>query len=218
MLVYYLSLFILISPLISAPRLLIGAIYKYIRQKMKMLWTKDLKMNTVHVDDVCCAVWHLCLNGQNGEIYNLVDEGNTTQGRISELVSEIFSINYTFVGSTLSNLAQVNMSNVVEDINDKHMEPWVDACQHDNIENTPLNPFIDQELLYNKHVHLDGSKLKQTGFQYNIPELKIEHLKQMLEDFLQMKLFPPCLLSTEILYTGQEKPLDFDDGTEEQSS
>jgi hypothetical protein len=27
------------------------------------------------------------------------------------------------------------------------MEPWVDACQHDNIENTPLNPFIDQVCL-----------------------------------------------------------------------
>jgi len=44
-----------------------------------MLWTKDLKMNTVHVDDVCCAVWHLCLNGQKGEIYNVVDEGNTSK-------------------------------------------------------------------------------------------------------------------------------------------
>ena len=41
---------------------------------------------------------------------------------------------------------------------------------------------------------------------------------QMLEDFLQMKLFPPCLLSTEVLYSGQEKPLDFEDGTEEQTS
>lgn len=36
------------------------------------------------------------------------------------------------------------MSSVVEDINDKHMEPWADACQRDGILNTPLNPFIDQ--------------------------------------------------------------------------
>ncbi|CAG2202379.1 unnamed protein product [Mytilus edulis] len=198
------------------PRLLIGAIYKYIRQKMKMLWTKDLKMNTVHVDDVCRAVWHLCQHGQNRELYNVVDEGNTTQGRISELVSEIFSINCSFVGSALSNIAQVNMSSVVEEINDKHMEPWVDACQKDNIENTPLNPFIDQELLYNKHVNLDGSKLKQTGFQYNIPELKTDHLKEMLEDFLQMKLFPLSLLSGDVVWSGDEKSLDFEDGTEEE--
>ena len=41
---------------------------------------------------------------------------------------------------------QVNMSAVVEDINDKHMGPWADACQQDNIANTPLTPFIDQVL------------------------------------------------------------------------
>ena len=36
------------------------------------------------------------------------------------------------------------MTNVVEDINDKHMKPWADACMRDGISNTPLNPFIDQ--------------------------------------------------------------------------
>ena len=39
---------------------------------------------------------------------------------------------------------QVNMSSVVEDSNEKHMVPWADACQKDNIENTPLSPFLDQ--------------------------------------------------------------------------
>ena len=36
------------------------------------------------------------------------------------------------------------MSTVVEDINDKHMKPWADACTRDDITNTPLNPFLDQ--------------------------------------------------------------------------
>ena len=36
------------------------------------------------------------------------------------------------------------MTSVVEDINDKHMKPWADACTRDSIKNTPLNPFIDQ--------------------------------------------------------------------------
>ena len=42
-----------------------------------MLWTKDLKMNTVHVDDLCRAVWHLCRHGKRREIYNIVDKGDT---------------------------------------------------------------------------------------------------------------------------------------------
>ena len=36
------------------------------------------------------------------------------------------------------------MSDVVDDINEKHMQPWSDACQRDGIVNTPLTPFIDQ--------------------------------------------------------------------------
>ncbi|KAJ8316614.1 hypothetical protein KUTeg_005833, partial [Tegillarca granosa] len=143
-----------------------------------MLWTKDLNMNTVHVNDLCRAVWHLCNNRKLGETYHVVDTGNTTQGRISELVSEIFNINHEFLGSIFSNLAKVNMSNVVEDINEKHMKPWADACQVDGIANTPLNPFIDQELLYKKNLYMDGTKLLQTGFTLNYPELTVESLKQ----------------------------------------
>ncbi|KAL5019592.1 hypothetical protein ScPMuIL_002484 [Solemya velum] len=173
-----------------APRLIIGAIYKYIKEKMKMLWTKDLKMNTVHVDDLCRALWHLCLNGHRGQIYNVVDKGDTTQGLVSELVSDIFNIQFDFVGSVFSNLAKVKMSTVVEDINDKHVTPWAEACQRDGIENTPLNPFIDQELLYNKHLYMNGSKLEETGFTYDKPKLCIEFLREVLEDYLRIGLFP----------------------------
>lgn len=47
---------------------------------MKLLWTKDLKMNTVHVRDVVRALWHLKDAGPPGEIYNLVDKGETSKG------------------------------------------------------------------------------------------------------------------------------------------
>lgn len=33
---------------------------------------------------------------------------------------------------------------VVEDINDRYMRFWVDACQKDGIDNTLLNLFLDQ--------------------------------------------------------------------------
>ncbi len=46
---------------------------------MKLLWTKDLKMNTVHVRDVVRALWHLKDVGPPGEIYNLVDKGETSE-------------------------------------------------------------------------------------------------------------------------------------------
>lgn len=44
-----------------------------------MLWTKDLQMNTVHVLDVCRAVWHLLNHGKKGQVYNIVDSNNTSK-------------------------------------------------------------------------------------------------------------------------------------------
>lgn len=184
-----------------APRLLIGAIYRYTKEKMKLLWTRELRMNTVHVEDVCRALWFLCQQGRCGEVYHLVDRSNTTQGKICQLVSEMFDIDYDFMGSVLSTMARVNMSSVVEDINDKHMGPWADACQHDNIANTPLTPFIDQELLYNKHLHLDGSKLEQLGFRLEHPVVEPSSLRQIVDDYIRMGLFPKCLLSGDLRYT-----------------
>ena len=46
---------------------------------MKLLWTKDLKMNTVHVRDVVRGLWHLRDAGPPGEVYNLADKGETSK-------------------------------------------------------------------------------------------------------------------------------------------
>ena len=35
-------------------------------------------MNTIHVHDVCRALWFLKDHGENREVYNLVDKGNTS--------------------------------------------------------------------------------------------------------------------------------------------
>ena len=41
------------------PRLVIAAVYAKIKEPMKLLWTGKLRLNTVHVDDVVGALWHL---------------------------------------------------------------------------------------------------------------------------------------------------------------
>ena len=47
---------------------------------MKLLWTEDLKMNTVHVSDVARGLWFLGQHGgENGEVYNMVDSGMTSE-------------------------------------------------------------------------------------------------------------------------------------------
>jgi nucleoside-diphosphate-sugar epimerase len=44
---------------------------------MKFLWSGDMKINTVHVNDVVKALFHLCNHGDDGATYNLADKSNT---------------------------------------------------------------------------------------------------------------------------------------------
>lgn len=175
------------------PRLVIGAVYKYLREPMKLLWTKDLCMNTVHVNDVVRGLWHLTTSGVRGEVYNLADKGFTTQGKLAELLSSLYGIEHDYFGSILSNLAKLNMASATDESNEKHTGPWSEACKQDNVTATPLTPYINQELLYNKHLHVDGSKIEKTGFKYEVPEVKVELLREIVEDFVVCGLFPPSL-------------------------
>ena len=71
----------------TAPRLITAACYKQLGEKMKLLWSKDLRMNTVHVRDVVRALWHLRDAGPPGEVYNLADKGETST--LSSLVRRL---------------------------------------------------------------------------------------------------------------------------------
>lgn len=84
-------------------------------------------------------------------------------------------------------VTQVDMGSVVEEGNDKHMGPWAEACTAGGVENTPLTPFMDQELLYNKNLYLDGSRLKGLGFACEVPLLNFQNLMEVRS----IRLRPP---------------------------
>ena len=79
----------------TAPRLVIAAVYRHLGEKMKLLWTAELKMNTVHVSDVCRGLWLLgTTGGESGEVYNMVDAGETSKQPLI-IVSIIIIITYS---------------------------------------------------------------------------------------------------------------------------
>ncbi|CAG8700674.1 20717_t:CDS:2 [Cetraspora pellucida] len=181
------------------PRIVCGRIYKLLDEEMKVLWSKDLKINTVHVYDVVRALWHVATwyqnNGKAGKgpyIYNLADLGNTDQERINKHLSNIFGIKTGFHGAITSNLAQLNLDSAVEDSNDKHMGPWTTFIRDSKkIKNTPLTPYVDKELLCNNPLSVDGTKITvETGFQYEVPEITDEKLVEMIEDFKVIGWWP----------------------------
>ncbi|KJE89679.1 NAD-dependent epimerase/dehydratase [Capsaspora owczarzaki ATCC 30864] len=176
------------------PRLIIGAVYKSLNEQMKLLWTEKLRLNTVHVDDVARALFYLTDHGNSGEIYNLADKGDTSQDTVSTILDQIFGIKHSYAGSIQSNLAKLNMKNITEDVNESHMDPWSKLLKADGIENTPLSPYLDQELLYNNNTTVDGSKIEKLGFSYTQPQLTKDALKNVVDEYVKLGLFPKSIL------------------------
>jgi len=173
-----------------APRIIIGAVYKKLGEKQKNLWTKDLGLNTVHVEDVCSAMW-AAREFDNGSIYNLADKSETDQGSVNELLEQTLGIKTGFLGSVVSNMAKaVSLKAVAEDANDKHLKPWSDLCKEQGIGSTPLSPYIDQELLYNNSLSINGDAIEKTGFKYAHPKITKEDFIAISDYFVKQGLFP----------------------------
>jgi len=177
------------------PRIICAAVYKHLGETMEFLWDKELKMNTVHVEDLCAALWFLTSHGNKGDIYNLADSGDTDQGSINKLLESIFGIKTGFMGTIKSKLAtSVAMKTVAETANEKHLKPWSDLCKAKGITNTPLTPYLDEELLYNNAYSVDGKKITTLGFSYKHPELKEETLRETIKGFIALGYFPADLI------------------------
>lgn len=174
-----------------APRIICGAIYKHLDKKMKFLWSGDMQINTVHVDDVAKALWHLCTHGENGAVYNLADKSNTDQELVNRHLGRMFGIKTDFFGSIKSNMAKaLGMDAVTSQVNDKHVAPWSKMTKDKGIDVTPLSPYLDKELLGNNALAVDGSAIEQTGFTYDVPEFSEAKLREWVDYYTQLRLFP----------------------------
>ncbi|OHS99901.1 NAD dependent epimerase/dehydratase [Tritrichomonas foetus] len=173
------------------PRLVIGCVYKKLNEEMKFLWSGDLQINTVHVTDVCKAIWFLQEKGKVGEIYNLADSNKTTQEKVSSIISQIFGIKTGFAGTVVSNFAKLNFKKVVDDVNETHMQPWGEITAEANITRTPLSPFLDPELLLKTPLSVDGTKITKLGFKYDVPAPTKENLTQSINYWREINAFPP---------------------------
>ncbi|ETV93579.1 hypothetical protein H310_12575 [Aphanomyces invadans] len=175
------------------PRLVCAASYTQLGETMKLLWDAEMRVNTVHVRDVCKALWHVAIAGTPSEVYNVADKSDTSQGTINQLVSELFNVETGFMGVLVSNLAKLRLDDVVNHSNEKHMKPWSDLCNAHGVTNTPLSPFIDRELLCHNQLYVDGSKIEGTGFTYDYPHLRVDHVRAIVQDAINQRIFPPVL-------------------------
>jgi len=174
-----------------APRIVVAAIYKKIAKPMKLLWGGQLKINTVHVTDVVHALWYLVKNGEVGKVYNLADKSDTDQEKINLILEKIFGIKTGYKSKITSQLAtKVAMSAVTEEVNSRHIDPWALICKETGIAYSRLSPYLDEELLYNNDLCVDGSSIEKGGFSYEYPQLTEQAIRDIIDEYVLAEWFP----------------------------
>jgi nucleoside-diphosphate-sugar epimerase len=187
-----------------ATALCMARTYQHLEDEMKWLWTKDLRTNTAHIDDVTRALWQIAAWYDAGKakwdeasmgrvpIFNIVDEGATSQGTIATIIGDIFKIETGFQGQLISTFARLNLDSVVDDVNDELLGPWADLLADAGITRPgPLTPFMEKELLKDTDLSMDGTRLKTLlGFEYKKPTLTKELIEEVIESYKKMKWWP----------------------------
>lgn len=184
--------------------LCIARVYQYLGSEMKWLWTKDLRTNTVHIDDLTRALWAVAAWYDSGKpnwddkamgavpTFNIVDKGVTTQGTVADLVADIFNIETGFQGQIVSTFARLNMDSVVDDINDELLGPWGTMLEEAGITRPgPLTPFMEKELLKDTDLSMDGGRFESVvGFTYEKPAVTKELLEEVIESYKRLNWWP----------------------------
>jgi len=177
------------------PRLITGSIYKETGKKMECLYTKDLRNNTVHVRDVAKALWFLTNHAESGSVFNLADKNDTDQGKVNDLLEEIYGIKTSFLPWVQMKAASaMGTKFLVGFANDEHLKPFSDACKKYGILDTPLTPYLDEELIKDNPTSVDGSAIEALGFKYDHPKVTAALLKEVLQDYVDKGYFPKQMM------------------------
>lgn len=187
-----------------ATALCMARVYQATEEEMKWLWTKDLRTNTVHIQDAARALWSIaswCADGKakwdaksmgNVPTFNIVDKGATSQGTIADIIADIFKIETGFQGQLISTFARLNLESVVDDVNDETLAPWAQLLTDAGITRPgPISPFMEKELLKDTDLSMDGARLETVvGFEYEKPKMTKELLEEVIESYKSMKWWP----------------------------
>ena len=108
----------------------------------------------------------------------------------------------------VSHFAKLHLDSVVDDLNDETLDPWADLQAEAGVPDTsPLNPFMEKELLKDNDLSLDGTLfIRETGFQsvnllpsmtrianlyrYKHPKLTKDEVEVVIESYRRMKWWP----------------------------
>ncbi|GAA5902675.1 hypothetical protein JCM8208_007038 [Rhodotorula glutinis] len=120
-------------------------------------------------------------------VLSACDDGDTTQRDIARVIEQgVGGVKSGFHGSIISTFAKMNMHEVAEDVNDKHLEGWSALLQASDpplASTVPISPSVPVDLLGPNPIAFDNGALKRlTGWK---PERRLdaEGVKATVEGF-----------------------------------
>lgn len=188
--------------------LCLARVYQSQGKPMKWLWGSGLRINTVHVQDVCSVAWAAALWARKNpphasssaedlltdRAFNVVDSGDTSQQTLADLFKPIFGIETGFQNTLISQFAKLNLDHVVDDVNDEILQPWADLLKEKGLgegQGSPLSPFMEKELLKDSDLSLNGAKAATTlGWKLQKPELTGKEVEAILESYRSLGWWP----------------------------
>lgn len=182
--------------------LCLARVYQSKGEKMKWLYSKDLRQATIHVSDVCSAAWlaaKWCASlppspslPLQDRIFNIVDKGNTSQGTLSTIIASIFNIQTGFQNAFINAIAKYNLENIVDDVNDDVLQPWADLIVKKGITRPgPISPFMEKELLTDKDLCMDAGRAERVlGWKCGKERMSEEDVRGVVDSYERIGWWP----------------------------
>lgn len=189
----------------------LARVHLELKQDLELLYTKDVKVNTLHVKDAASALWAAAeWRAKRGDLkddssvpdmfkepgmhcaFNVVDRNDTSQEHVANALSEVFGLKVNFTGTLVSQLAKMNLDDVVDDMNEVSLQTWAELVEKAKIERPgPIGPFLERDVLKNQDMSIDGSLFeKMTGWKPKYEHFGADSIREMVESYKRMGWWP----------------------------
>lgn len=171
-----------------------------LEKDLELLYTKDLKVNTLYVKDAASALWTAAewrstkgaIPPEEVPVFNVVDHGDTRQEHVADALSEVFGLKCSFLGSLASQFAKMNLDDVVDDLNEINLQTWAELIEQKAIERPgPISPFLERDVLKDQDMSIDGSLFESTmGWKPTRERFDADGVRAMVESYKRMGWWP----------------------------
>lgn len=175
----------------------LARVYLDMGRDLELLYTKDLKLNTLYVKDAASALWKAAewrANTKNATqiAFNVVDHGDTRQGHLAEALDIVFGLKCSFLGSVASQFAKLNLDQVVDDMNEVSLQGWAELLEAKGIQRPgPISPFLERDVLKDQDMSIDGTLFENTtGWRPSRERFDATGVRGMVESYKRMGWWP----------------------------